>query len=102
MNNLNNNVQYVSYRKIKEKYDITPQTLKNWAKKNLINYKLIQNDKKATWLYNIDSIGNMNKPKDTIENVNTIIYVNTNESINKELIELKNKYPDNITIKNNY
>lgn len=49
--------KYVSYGKVKKIYDVTPQTLKNWAKNDLIDYKVIKNLKKSTWLYNIDSIG---------------------------------------------
>lgn len=49
--------KYVSYGKVKKVYDVTPQTLKNWAKNDLIDYKVIKNLKKSTWLYNIDSIG---------------------------------------------
>ena len=49
--------QYVSYGKVKKVFDISPQTLKNWAKNNIIDFKVIKNSKKNTWLYNIESIG---------------------------------------------
>ena len=49
--------RYVAYQKIKEQYDISPQTIKNWAKRGAINYKSIQNATRKTWLYDIDSIG---------------------------------------------
>ncbi len=54
----NNYPQYVSYGKVKKVVDVTPQTLKNWAKNGLIDFKVIKNAKKNTWLYNIDSVGN--------------------------------------------
>ncbi len=71
--------KYVAYSKVKQVYDISPQTAKNWAIKGNILYKAIQNDTRKTWLYDIDSIGeyientNKKEEKDLSQPV-TIIY----------------------------
>lgn len=49
--------QFVTYRKVREKYDISPQTLRNWAIRGKVNYRTIENNTRKTWLYEIDSIG---------------------------------------------
>ena len=50
-------IRYVGYSKVKERFDISSQTIKNWAKRGVINYKSIQNKTRKTWLYDIESIG---------------------------------------------
>lgn len=93
------NPQYVSYGKVKAIYGVTPQTLKNWAKNNIIDYKVIKNSQKNTWLYNIDSIGKcinssteLHNLNDEIENINiddNKIITDINNDIIKENIESK-------------
>lgn len=49
--------QYVTYAKIKQQYSISPETIRNWAKKGQIRFKTVQNATRKTWLYDINSIG---------------------------------------------
>ena len=49
--------KYVGYQKVREEFDISAQTVKNWALRGAINYRAIQNSTRKTWLYDIDSIG---------------------------------------------
>jgi putative resolvase len=49
--------KYETYNKIKQTYNVSPETLRNWARNDQIKYKCIQNATKKTWLYDINSIG---------------------------------------------
>jgi predicted site-specific integrase-resolvase len=49
--------KYETYSKVKQVYDISPQTVRNWARKGQIRYKCIQNETRKTWLFDIESIG---------------------------------------------
>lgn len=51
-------VRYVGYQKVREQFDISAQTVKNWAKNGKIGFRAIQNDTRKTWLYDLESIGN--------------------------------------------
>jgi predicted site-specific integrase-resolvase len=110
------NPQYVSYGKVKAIYGVTPQTLKNWAKNNIIDYKVIKNSQKNTWLYNIDSIGkcinnstDLHNLTDQINNVDIniinddiidetldsrldVIYMRISNLHNQEFYELQKNY----------
>ena len=49
--------KYETYAKVKQVYDISPETVRNWAKRGQIRYKCIQNATRKTWLFDIESIG---------------------------------------------
>ena len=49
--------RYETYAKIKLLYNISPQTVRNWAIRGSIGYKCVQNETRKTWLYDVDSIG---------------------------------------------
>ena len=49
--------RYETYAKIKLLYNISPQTVRNWATRGSIGYKCVQNETRKTWLYDVDSIG---------------------------------------------
>ena len=49
--------KYETYTKVKQIYAVSPETLRNWARKDQIRYKCIQNANRKTWLYDINSIG---------------------------------------------
>lgn len=50
--------RYVSSAKVREVYDIHPETLRGWALKGAINARAIQNTGgRRTWLYDLESIG---------------------------------------------
>ena len=51
--------KYVPYSKVKQSYQVSPQTVRGWAQRGQINYKTIQNSNRKTWLYDIESIGNL-------------------------------------------
>jgi hypothetical protein len=48
---------YVTYRKLKDVYDVQSETVRKWARQGLIRYKSIQHTTRTTWLYDMDSIG---------------------------------------------
>ncbi len=49
--------KYETYAKVKQVYDISSETVRNWAKRGQIRYKCIQNETRKTWLFDIESIG---------------------------------------------
>jgi predicted site-specific integrase-resolvase len=49
--------KYETYSKVKEIYNVSPETVRNWAKRGQIRYKCVQNETRKTWLFDIDSIG---------------------------------------------
>lgn len=49
--------RYETYSKVKEIYNISSETIRNWAKRGQIRYKCVQNATRKTWLYDVDSIG---------------------------------------------
>ena len=49
--------RYETYSKVKEIYNVSPETVRAWAKRGQIQYKCIQNATRKTWLFDIDSIG---------------------------------------------
>ncbi len=51
--------KYVSSAKVREVFDIAPETLRGWAIKGRINARAIENTSgRRTWMYDIESIGN--------------------------------------------
>ncbi len=51
--------RYVTYAEVRKVYQVCPQTVQNWAKQGRIRYKAIQNATRKTWLYDLDSIGEL-------------------------------------------
>lgn len=49
--------KYETYTRVKEVYNVSPETVRNWAKRGSINYKCIQNATRKTWLFDLESIG---------------------------------------------
>lgn len=49
--------RYETYTRVKEIYNVSPETVRNWAKRGQIRYKCVQNATRKTWLFDIDSIG---------------------------------------------
>lgn len=49
--------RYETYSEVKKVYNVSPETIRNWAKRGQILYKCIQNKTRKTWLFDIDSIG---------------------------------------------
>lgn len=55
--------KYVSSAKVREIFDIAPETLRGWALKGKIDARAISNSGgRRTWLYNIESIGRSLEP----------------------------------------
>lgn len=48
---------FVFAKKIREVYDVTPHTLRNWAKGKRIDFKTVRHLKRTTWLYCLQSVG---------------------------------------------
>lgn len=100
--------KYVSSAKVREVYDIHPETLRGWAIKGKINARAIANSGgRKTWLYDIESIGNrmdecMDKSSisgSSNEQKPTIVYCRV--SSNKQIQDLERQktllqaaYPD--------
>jgi predicted site-specific integrase-resolvase len=100
--------QFVSFSKVKERFDITPQTAKNWALRNLIKYKVVHNKVRQTWFYDIDSIGEyidqpeVIPPKETFNRI--VLYARVSskkqgEDLTRQVKLLESKYPDTELIK---
>lgn len=51
--------RYVPYSEVRKRYNVRPQTVQNWAKLGRVRYKAIQNATRKTWLYDLDSIGEL-------------------------------------------
>lgn len=49
--------KYETYSKVKEIYNVSPETVRNWARRGQIKYKCVQNATRKTWLFDIESIG---------------------------------------------
>jgi putative resolvase len=59
--------KYETYARVKQVYNISSETVRNWAKRGQIKYKCIQNETRKTWLFDIESIGEfMQKNTDAI------------------------------------
>ena len=55
--------KYVSSAKVREVFDIAPETLRGWAIKGKIDARAISNPGgRRTWLYDIESIGRSLEP----------------------------------------
>lgn len=98
--------KYVSYRKVKEHFDISRQTLINWANKGVIDYKAIQNKTKKTWLYNINSVGNFidSSAGKEIKIATTVIYARVSSKkqesdLGQQIDLLLSQYPGSEVIK---
>lgn len=97
---------YVPSAKARATYNIGTQTLRNWAIKGVINAKSVTNPSgRKTWLYDLDSIGNM-LDKNSIANISsgdvqklTILYCRVSTSkqkcdLDRQRDLLKTAYPD--------
>lgn len=50
--------KYVPSNKVREVYDISPETLRGWALKGIVNARAITNvSGRRTWMYDLESIG---------------------------------------------
>ncbi len=97
--------KYVGYQTVREQFDISAQTVKNWALRGAINYRAIQNETRKTWLYDLESIGNYvenqqvsnNKTKKQEET--TILYCRVSSQkqqsdLDRQCELLSNSFPD--------
>lgn len=92
--------RYETYTKVKELYNVSPETVRNWAKRGSINYKCIQNATRKTWLFDIDSIGRfLQETTDDIKenevgtgkNATKIIYIRVSSAGQAEDLERQRK-----------
>jgi predicted site-specific integrase-resolvase len=51
--------KYETYAKVKNVYGVSSETVKNWARRGQIRYKCVQNETRKTWLYDMESIGEL-------------------------------------------
>lgn len=88
--------KYVSSAKVREVFDIAPETLRGWAVKGVINARSITNvSGRKTWLYDLESIGSRLEPgvdestssKSSTKQRSTIIYCRV--SSKKQLPDLE-------------
>ncbi len=100
--------KYVSSAKVREVYDIHPETLRGWALKGVINSRAIQNiGGRRTWMYDLESIGSRMDSQDSQsistkskdEQRPTVIYCRVSSSKQLQDLErqrnlLANAYPD--------
>ena len=93
--------QFVHAKKIRLHYDVSAQTLRNWARRGRINYKTIQIGTRKTWLYELSSVGRIiqgehNSSKDIYKRV---LYTRVSSQKQKADLERQNEflqkaYPD--------
>lgn len=88
--------KYVSSAKVREVFDIAPETLRGWALKGVINARAITNvSGRKTWLYDLESIGSRLEPGvdesslsgSSLQQKSTIIYCRV--SSKKQLSDLE-------------
>lgn len=73
--------KYVSSAKVREVFDINPETLRGWALKGVINARAITNvSGRKTWLYDLESIGS------SLESQNSELLPLTSENKQKSTI----------------
>lgn len=48
---------FVTPKQVRKQYNVAPSTLRNWARKGIIDYRTVQNGSRRTWLYDLESIG---------------------------------------------
>jgi predicted site-specific integrase-resolvase len=94
-----NDEQYISPYKVREKYDVTSNTLRTWAEEGKIRYTRIR-EGKGKRLYNVNDIERIFGHK-TPENtkIKTICYARVSsdhqrEDLKRQLDILKEQYPD--------
>ena len=95
-NQLSSMPKYVSSAKVREVFDIAPETLRGWALKGVINARAIANvSGRKTWLYDLESIGSRLEPgvdesalsKSSTKQRSTIVYCRV--SSKKQLSDLE-------------
>lgn len=99
--------KYVAYGKVRNSYDVSSQTIKNWALRGAIEYKTIQNKDRKTWLYNLESIGDyISKSEDKLlpKQYNRIIYTRVSSKkqesdLQRQCNLLQYHYPEATIIK---
>lgn len=97
--------RYVGYSEVKKHYKVGTETVRNWARNGSIGYKTIQNAKKKTWLYDLESIGKLvDKHTAKKPEGRKIIYARVSskkqeEDLKRQIDLLKEKYPDYELIK---
>jgi putative resolvase len=101
--------RYVGYQRVREQFDISAQTIKNWALRGSIDFKWIQNDTRKTWLYDPESIGRYIDSKQVDTNSTekpekTVIYCRVSSKkqesdLDRQVLLLTSAYPDYEVIK---
>lgn len=96
--------RYETYSKVREIYNISSETVRNWARRGQIRYKCVQNPTRKTWLFDLDSIGEfLQAETTTLENNGNIgvriIYLRIPSEENRKQLErdetkLRTLFPD--------
>ena len=99
---------YVTYRKLKEVYDLQSKTVRKWTRQGLINFKFIQHNTRTTWFYDMDSIGEfirgsrpttLNESNTSSSNVGRVLYARVSskkqsDDLTRQIEVLKIQFPD--------
>lgn len=99
---------YVTYRKLKDVYDVQSETVRKWARQGLIRYKSIQHTTRTTWLYDMDSIGEfirgssiatLNESNTSSSKVSRVLYARVSskkqsDDLTRQIEVLKTRFPD--------
>jgi predicted site-specific integrase-resolvase len=99
---------YVTYRKLKEVYDVQSETVRKWARQGLIRFKSIQHTTRTTWLYDMDSIGEFirgsrsttaNESNTASSNVCRVLYARVSskkqsDDLTRQIEVLTSRFPD--------
>lgn len=95
--------RFCTYKKLKKEFNVSPTTLKTWAVNGQIDYRIIENKDRRTWLYDADSIGRITNDGEEKETEETkkqirIAYARVSSSKQKEDLKrqvefLKERFP---------
>lgn len=93
--------KFLTAQKIREKYDVNPQTLRNWAVRGKVTYQTIDHDKRKTWLYDINSVGKLLESKNGLPTpvLPRVLYARVSSKkqqadLERQIEILSKRYPD--------
>ena len=93
--------QFVPARRIREQYDVSAQTLRNWARTGKVPFRTIKHDQRTTWLYDLHGVGKICDDKDgvTPSPFTRILYARVSSQKQKNDLErqiklLQDAFPD--------
>jgi predicted site-specific integrase-resolvase len=102
--------QFLPYRKIAEQFAVNNKTLRDWASRGEINFRVIDHHKRSTYLYDPESIGqnfknySITEYRALSEHLPRVLYARVSSKkqepdLVRQISLLQEKYPDTETIR---